>query len=89
MPEILTLAGNAARERDRLTRNFLIDLRSLTEQLSHMPGRRVLIVASDGFSLQPGRSLFEMISTFTDQAQIYVLRSNFLSIRPNKCHRRG
>ena len=69
MPEILTLARNAAQERDRLTRNFLIDLRSLTEQLSRMPGRRVLIVASDGFSLQPGRSLFEMISTFTDQAK--------------------
>ena len=69
MPEILTLARNAAQERDRLTRNFLINLRSLTEQLSRMPGRRVLIVASDGFSLQPGRPLFEMISTFTDQVK--------------------
>jgi VWFA-related protein len=67
MPGILTLAKTAADERDRLTRNFLIVLRSLTEQLSGMPGRRVLIVASDGFSMQPGRSLFEMIASFTDQ----------------------
>jgi VWFA-related protein len=62
---ILNWANQVARERDRLTRNFLMDLRGLTEQLSRMPGRRVMIMASDGFNLEPGREFFDMIATFT------------------------
>jgi len=62
---VLNWANQIARERDRLTRNFLMDLRSLTEQLSRMPGRRVMIMASDGFNLEPGRDLFDMIATIT------------------------
>ena len=70
---ILIWANNAARERRMLTRNFLSDLRSLTEQLSRTPGRRVLVMASDGFNLQPGRQLFDMIATYTNRPQYALL----------------
>ncbi len=77
---ILDWANQTARERDRLMRNFIIDLHSLTQQLSQMPGRRVLIVASDGFNLEPGRELFDMIATFTETPKYAMYnKSSYLS----------
>ena len=65
MEKLQSEANAYARERDVLTRTFLQDLRNLTEQLSSMPGRRVVVMASDGFNLQPGRELFEIFAAAT------------------------
>lgn len=72
MEPILMEANADAEERDGLTRNFLQDLRNLTQQLSSMPGRRVVVMASDGFNLQPGRELFEMIVAFTNKPSMLL-----------------
>jgi VWFA-related protein len=69
---VLSEANADARERDVLTRTFLGDLRNLTEQLSSMPGRRVVVMASDGFNLQPGRELFELLAAATSTPSILL-----------------
>jgi len=69
---ILMLDNAATEERDGFTRSFVNDLRTLTEQLARMPGRRVMILISDGFNLQPGRELFELIASYTGQAKILM-----------------
>jgi VWFA-related protein len=69
---VLSEANADARERDVLTRTFLQDLRNLTEQLSSMPGRRVVVMASDGFNLQPGRELFELLAAATGTPSILL-----------------
>ena len=69
---IVQKANGAAQQREDLTRNFLTDLRLLTAQLSRMPGRRVMILASDGFNLQPGNDLFEILAAYTGNPR-YVL----------------
>ncbi len=71
---IVARANDAAKEREDLTRNFLNDLRRLTEQLSGMPGRRDMIMASDGFNLQPGRDLFEIMAAYTGKPK-YLLNN--------------
>jgi VWFA-related protein len=63
-PTAENFAEMAAGERDIITRNLINDLRVLTEQLAGMPGKRALILASDGFNLQPGRELFELIAAY-------------------------
>jgi len=65
MVSIIAKANAAAHDRENVTRNFLTDLRLLTEQLSRMPGRRVMILASDGFNLHPGNDLFEILAAYT------------------------
>ena len=59
-------ANAAAMERENPTRDYLSDLRNLTEQLAGMPGKRIMILASDGFSLQPGRDLFEIMAAYVN-----------------------
>ncbi|HEY6293352.1 MAG TPA: VWA domain-containing protein [Terriglobia bacterium] len=68
----IDFANMAARERDMITRNLLADLRSLTEQLSRMPGKRAMILASDGFNLQPGRELFELIAAYENNPSVLL-----------------
>ncbi|HEV2381905.1 MAG TPA: VWA domain-containing protein [Terriglobia bacterium] len=78
-PAAESFANEAARERDELSRNLITELRSLTEQLSRMPGRRSIILASDGFSLQPGRELFELVAAYTnDQSVLLHNKSSYL-----------
>jgi len=57
-------ANVAAMERENPTRDYLNDLRNLTEQLAGMPGKRIMILASDGFNLRPGRDLFEIMAAY-------------------------
>jgi VWFA-related protein len=71
-PSAENFANMAARERDMITRNLIADLRSLTEQLSRMPGRRAMILASDGFNLQPGRELFELIAAYDNDPSVLL-----------------
>jgi VWFA-related protein len=57
-------AGSAAQERTLLTRSFLSDLRSLVDNLARQPGKRDLILISDGFNLRPGRDLFGLLALY-------------------------
>ena len=58
-------AGSAAQERSVFTRNFLRELRETVEQLTRQPGKRTLILVSDGFNLRPGRDLFGMMAAYS------------------------
>jgi len=62
LARIISLANSASLEQSAAERSFVSDLRSLTEQLSRMPGRRVLILTSDGFSFRPGSNFFQLIA---------------------------
>ena len=46
------------------TEFFLKELRAVVEDLSHMPGERVMILISDGFNLEPGRELFGVMRAY-------------------------
>lgn len=68
-------ANTAAAERENPTRDYLNDLRNLTEQLARMPGKRIMILASDGFNLRPGRDLFEIMAAYVNSPS-EALRNN-------------
>lgn len=57
-------AGAASEERSMLARSFLADMRALVENLARQPGKRALILISDGFNLRPGRDLFGMLALY-------------------------
>jgi VWFA-related protein len=59
-------ANSAAQQRDNFTRNFLRDLRDTVRQESRLPGKRVLVLVSDGFNLQPGRDLYGAMAAYTN-----------------------
>jgi len=61
-------AGAAAEERSMLTRAFLRNLYEVVERLSRMPGKRIIVLVSDGFNTHPGRDLFGMIAAYTGKA---------------------
>jgi VWFA-related protein len=46
------------------TEFFLKELRAVVEDLSRMPGNRVMILISDGFNLEPGRELFGVMRAY-------------------------
>jgi VWFA-related protein len=46
------------------TEFFLKELRAIVDDLSRMPGNRVMILVSDGFNLQPGRELFGVMRAY-------------------------
>jgi VWFA-related protein len=62
---IVGWANNAAGRRERLTRELIANLSDLTQQLGGMAGKRILILASDGFNFQPGRELFRIMQGYT------------------------
>jgi VWFA-related protein len=52
-------------DRTRLyTEFFLKELRAIIDDLSRMPGNRVMILISDGFNLVPGRELYGVMRAF-------------------------
>ncbi len=52
-------------DRSRLyTEFFLKELRAIVDDLSRMPGPRVMILISDGFNLAPGRELFGVMRAY-------------------------
>lgn len=57
-------AQSAAREQNALTRDFLRNLGGLAGKLAELPGKRILILISDGFNLRPGGNLFGMLSAY-------------------------
>jgi VWFA-related protein len=46
------------------TEFFLKELKAVVEDLSHMPGNRVLILISDGFNLVPGREMYGVMRAY-------------------------
>lgn len=58
---IMNFAASAARERSLVGRQFIRNLRTLTEQLGQQPGKRILLLVSDGFSIWAGRDLYATI----------------------------
>jgi VWFA-related protein len=46
------------------TEFFLKELRAIVDDLSRMPGNRVMILISDGFNLAPGRELFGVMRAY-------------------------
>jgi VWFA-related protein len=65
-------AGSASQERNNLTRSFLRDLRGMVEQLARLPGKRTLILVSDGFNLRPGRDLFGMMAAYSQDPGVLL-----------------
>jgi VWFA-related protein len=57
-------ARGAADERNLQTVNFLRNLRALVERLGTRPGKRTLILISDGFSEDPGQELFSLMADY-------------------------
>ena len=57
-------AGAASEERSLWARNFLGDMKDLVNNLAGQPGKRILILISDGFSLRPGRDLFGLLALY-------------------------
>jgi VWFA-related protein len=57
-------AGAAAEERSMMARSFLADMKDLVENLARQPGKRTLILISDGFSLRPGHDLFGLMALY-------------------------
>ena len=71
---IVRWANTVSLAREQSARDFVKDLRDLTEQLSRMPGRRVMILTSDGFNFQPGRELFQLIASRSDPQVFWLLK---------------
>jgi len=57
-------AGAASEERSLWARNFLGDMKDLVNNLAGQPGKRILILISDGFTLRPGRDLFGLLALY-------------------------
>jgi VWFA-related protein len=64
LSNIMNFAASAARERSLVGRQFIRNLRTWTEQLGQQPGKRILLLVSDGFSIWAGRDLYATIGAF-------------------------
>lgn len=64
--KIMFFAASAAQACGLQLHDFLAGLRTLVESLGTIPGKRTLILISDGFSIQPGRDLFELIAAYVN-----------------------
>ena len=64
LQEIESFATSAGEEHAGRLRNFLEQLRGLVEQLGAVSGKRTIVLISDGFTIQPGRDLFELIAIY-------------------------
>jgi VWFA-related protein len=60
-------AAAAARERSAAYRNFLMRLAEIIRLTGQQPGKRIMIMASDGLDLWPGRDLYTLIATYTNR----------------------
>jgi len=60
-------AAWAARERAAASRNFLMRLAEIIRLTGQQPGKRIMILASDGLDLWPGKDLYTLIATYTNR----------------------
>ena len=68
--EIIAYATSAGEEHAGELRSFLQQLGGLVDQLGMLPGRRTIVLISDGFTIQPGRDLFELIAIYLKDPEI-------------------
>jgi VWFA-related protein len=70
MKRIEAFAGSAGEEQARQLRDYLDQLRRLVEALGAIPGKRTIVLISDGFTIQPGRDLFELIALYLKDPEV-------------------
>ena len=61
---IIGLVTQSADRTRIYTEFFLKELRAVVDDLSRMPGNRVMVLISDGFNLEPGRELFGVMRAY-------------------------
>jgi VWFA-related protein len=71
---IMSFAASAAQERSIRGRQFLRNLRSLVLKLAQQPGKRILLLVSDGFAVRAGHDLYALIGAYLN-APATVLRN--------------
>lgn len=70
LAKIKSFATSAGEEHASQLRNFLQQLRGLVEQMGMVSGKRTIVLISDGFTIQPGRDLFELIAIYLRDPEI-------------------
>ena len=72
----LPFQANSIAGQDRNnTLGFVSELRALVDQLRRQPGRRTMILFSDGFQLVPGKMAFELLAAYFPNLQGISLRA--------------
>jgi VWFA-related protein len=59
--------ATAARERSAAYRDFLVRLADIIRLTGQQPGKRIMIMASDGLDLWPGRDLYTLVAIYTNR----------------------
>jgi VWFA-related protein len=82
--KVLPSQAESVAEQERLrTAQFLAEFRSVVEQLARSNGRRTLILMSDGFSLSPAKTSFDLLEAyFPDLRSLQSLERMQDSIEP-------
>lgn len=70
LQKIESFATSAGEEHAGQLRNFLEQLGRLVQQLGMFAGKRTIVLISDGFTIQPGRDLFELIAIYLKDPEI-------------------
>jgi VWFA-related protein len=81
LDEVRSYATSAGEQQAGELRNFLQQLGGFVDQLGMFPGRRTIVLISDGFTIQPGRDLFELIAIYLRDPQI-ALKDPVARINP-------
>ena len=68
-------AAAQAESRRRITRDFLVNLRGLVKRLGEAPGRRTVVLVSDGFNMQPGREFYGLMAAYTRAQGVFILNA--------------
>jgi len=84
LEKLLPSRARALAEQEKLkTAQFLAEFRSVVEQLARTNGRRTLILMSDGFSLMPAKTAFDLLEAyFPDLRSLESLEPMQDSIEP-------
>jgi VWFA-related protein len=69
---IRSFAATSSELRLAKMRVYFRQLRGLVESLGEMPGKRMMVLLSDGFAIQPGRDLFELIGMYVGTSKVFM-----------------
>ncbi len=67
MQKMENFVANTARERSALFRSFLSRLAEIIQLAGRQPGKRIMILASDGLDLKPGEDLYHLVANYTNR----------------------
>jgi VWFA-related protein len=68
-------AGQIASQDQMYNVSFLSQFRSMAQTLSRVPGRRTIVLISDGFQLVPGKEAFDLLVAYFPEFRSMSLRS--------------